>query len=91
MGKTFEPVSRETFAAKCDNDPQMLKLFDPAVSRIGRNFFREPADPNYLQSLGMPVLTELWRLSARPLDASAQGFDGQLLEKKSRKRTIYPS
>lgn len=88
MGKTFEPVSRETFAAKCDNDPQMLKLFDPAVARIGRNFFREPADPNYLQSLGMPVLTELWRLRARPLEVSAPGFDGQLLEKNIEKNNL---
>jgi hypothetical protein len=90
MGKTFEPVSRETFAAKCDNDPQMLKLFDPAVARIGRNFFREPADPNYLQSLGMPVLTELWRLRARPLEVSAPGFDGQLLEKNIEKEQFIP-
>jgi len=39
----------------------------------------------------MPVLTELWRLRVRPLEVSAPGFDGQLLEKNIEKETIYPS
>ncbi|NBQ69596.1 MAG: hypothetical protein EBU46_12525, partial [Nitrosomonadaceae bacterium] len=42
MGKTFEPVSRETVAAKTRNDAKAMSGYDPATVRIGRNFFREP-------------------------------------------------
>lgn len=79
MGKTFEPVTKSVFSSKCGNDPTMMAAFDPATARIGRNFFRDPDNPNFIQSLGLPVLTPLWNLRDRPRDSKAPGFDSQLL------------
>lgn len=90
MGKTFEPVSKEVFAVKCGNDPTMMSSYDATVTRIGRNFFREPYQPNLLQSLGLPVLTQFWELKDRPLDASAAGFDSQLLSTNLDKEKAIP-
>lgn len=78
MGKTFEPVSEETVAQKCDNSPQVMATFDPATTRIGRNFFRDPVLPGFIRSLGIKALTPLWNLRDRPLVPSAEGFDGIL-------------
>jgi len=90
MGKTFEPVSRQTVAAKSDNDPQSLERYAPATSRIGRNFFREPSNSNLLQNLGVPVLTRVWRLKPRPTDISASGFCGELLPQNLEKEINIP-
>lgn len=90
MGKTFEPVSAEVFAAKCGHDPVAIFNYDPETTRIGRNFFREPDDPNFIQSLGMPVLTQFWNLQDRPLDTKAQGFDSQLLAQNLAKEKAIP-
>lgn len=90
MGKTFEPVSKDVFAAKCGHDPVALSGYDPETTRIGRNFFREPDDPNFIQSLGMPVLTQFWNLRDRPLDTKAQGFDSQLLTQNLTKEKAIP-
>jgi len=90
MGKTFEPVSRETVAAKCENDPQMQDSYSPATTRIGRNFFREPPNPGLLQSLGIPVLTRLWQLKQRPSGISASGFLGGLLPENLEKEKNIP-
>lgn len=78
MGKTFEPVERETFAALCGGNAEVVAAFDPAVCRIGRNFFRQPADPDFLQSLGLPVLSEAWQLRDRPFSADSAGFQGEI-------------
>lgn len=90
MGKTFEPVSREVFAAKCGNNPAMMERYDPTVTRIGRDFFREPHRPNFLQSLGLPVLTQFWELKDRPLDPGVPGFDSQLLSINLDKEKAIP-
>lgn len=90
MGKTFEPVSREAVAANCDNDPRMLECYSPASTRIGRNYFREPPDPNLLQSLGVPVLTRVWNLKERPDDISAPGFIGILTPENLEKEKKIP-
>ncbi|NVN90182.1 MAG: hypothetical protein HXX11_06220 [Desulfuromonadales bacterium] len=90
MGKTFEPVSRETVASSCDNDPQVLAHFAPASTRIGRNFFREPPNPGLLQSLGIPVLTRVWQLKERPSDSSASDFLGELLPQNLEKEKNIP-
>lgn len=90
MGKTFEPVSKEKVAQMCEGNPLMMATYDSRVTRIGRNFFREPHDPNLLQGAGMPVLTELWRLKERPMSTDAKGFDGQLLEKNIEKERNIP-
>jgi hypothetical protein len=90
MGKTFEPVTRETFAERCDHAPQTVAAFDPDVSRIGRNFFREPADPNLVQALGLPVLTGFWRLRDRPVTAGAPGFEGEILAANLEKERNIP-
>jgi len=59
MGKTFEPVERQTVAAKCDNDPEVLGKYDQTTTRIGRNFFREPISQGLIQSLGIPVFSKV--------------------------------
>lgn len=91
MGKTFEPVSIETVASKCDNDPRILENYSRATTRIGRNFFREPP-PNsgLLQSLGIPVLTKIWRLKRRPLTNTDAGFFGELLPENIEKEKSIP-
>ncbi len=79
MGKTFEPASKEAFAAKCGEDAETMKAYDPDTARIGRNFFREPENPDSLQGLGIPVLTRLWHLKDRPKDVHSDSFGGALL------------
>ena len=66
MGKTFEPVSRESVAKKTDNNAQAVDAFNTETTRIGRNYFREPPDPNIIQAIGLPALTQLWHLKDRP-------------------------
>jgi len=90
MGKTFEPVSRETVAAKCDNDPETMERYAPDSTRIGRNFFREPPNPDLLHRLGIPVLTTVWQLKQRPYDISAAGFHGKLLSENLLKEKNIP-
>lgn len=90
MGKTFEPVARETTAMACDNHPQTLEAYSPLTTRIGRNFFREPPDPNLLQGLGIPVLTQAWQLRPRPENISAPGFHGRLLPDNLNKERNIP-
>jgi hypothetical protein len=90
MGKTFEPVARDAVAVKCDNNPQVLASFSHETTRIGRNFFREPSEPNLLQSLGLPVLTRFWQLKDRPTTPSAIGFFGALLPENLAKETNIP-
>lgn len=90
MGKTFEPVSRKIAAARTGNDPGMLEGYAPETTRVGRNFFRNPPRPNLLQSLGLPVLTELWRLKPRPFDQNATGFLGGLLPENIAKEKNIP-
>jgi len=90
MGKTFEPVERAVVADKTGDDTATLSAYDPATSRIGRNFFREPARPDPLQRLGLPVLTALWGLKARPTATDAEGFDGRLTETNLAKEKAIP-
>lgn len=90
MGKTFEPVTRETFGARCDHDTATMAAYTPETSRIGRNFFREPADPNLLQGISLPVLTRLWHLKDRPLNPHAEGFDSDLLSRNLEKERAIP-
>ena len=90
MGKTFEPVSRETVAVKCDNDPQVLACYSPASTRIGRNYFREPPDPDLLRILSIPVLTNVWQLKPRPGGPGAPGFHGELLRSNLDKEKAIP-
>jgi len=90
MGKTFEPVSRETAAAKSENSPQVNDSYSPATTRIGRNFFREPPGRGLLQSLGIPVLTKVWQLQPRPSDSSTSGFLGKLVPENLWKEKNIP-
>ncbi len=90
MGKTYEPVSRERLAEKCENDPEVMAAYDPKRTRIGRNFFREPRDPNVLQSLGLPALNEAWHLLDRPMATTDTGFDGDLLDENLQKENVIP-
>ncbi|HET9596934.1 MAG TPA: hypothetical protein VFP65_15200, partial [Anaeromyxobacteraceae bacterium] len=89
MGKTFDPVSRETFAEKCGGDPATVTAYDPATARLGRNFFREVSG-GVLQELGLPVLTRLWNLRDRPTDAAAPGFDAALRPEHLEEEKLIP-
>ncbi len=90
MGKTFEPVAREVVAEKTDNDKEMLEIYDQQITRIGRNYFREPANPDLIQGLGLPVLNPMWNLAPRPLSAEEKIFDTQLLEENLVKERNIP-
>jgi len=90
MGKTFEPVSEAVVREKCEDDPELMADYDPATTRIGRNFFREPGDPNLLQNMGLPVLKEVWNLRDRPTSVSAEGFEGELLAANLEKEQAIP-
>ena len=81
MGKTFELIDRAVVAKKCNNNSDFLQRYKPETTRLGRNFFREPLAPDFIQSAGIPVLSNLWRLKDRPLSVQAQGFDSILLDK----------
>ncbi len=80
MGKTFEPVRKDVVAAKTENNVELLEKYNPASTRIGRNFFREPSNPDIIQGLGLPALTALWSLQPRPALNQKTLFDADLLE-----------
>lgn len=90
MGKTFEPVSRAVVADRCGNDAEVLAAYDPAASRIGRNFFREPADRDLLRRLGIPVLSEVWQLVDRPTAVDQELFGGALLPEHLTRERLIP-
>jgi len=90
MGKTFEPVPHEVFGRFCEHDTPYMLAYDVSSSRIGRNFFREPADPNLLQGIALPVLEKLWHLKDRPLHQEAEGFNSILLPENLSKEQAIP-
>ena len=90
MGKTFEPVSEKLVRDKCNDDAGLMENYDPVTTRIGRNFFREPGDPNLLQNMGLSVLDQVWNLQDRPISVSAEGFDGELLATNLDKEKAIP-
>lgn len=90
MGKTFEPVSRTVLSHLCEANPKVMAAFDEKVTRIGRNFFREPANPNLFQALGLPTITQAWRLKERPTSVDAAGFDGSLLQQNLDREKYIP-
>lgn len=90
MGKTFEPVSRAMLAQKCNDDPEVMTAYNENFTRIGRNFFRAPANPGLFQALGLPTITHLWRLKDRPLSVDAPGFDAALLQKNLDREQLIP-
>lgn len=90
MGKTFEPVSRETVAEKTGNDAEMMVAYDQQSTRIGRNYFRPPPVPDAFQAIGLPALSKLWSLKDRPLSPENKGFDGTLLAQNLKKEKAIP-
>ena len=90
MGKTFEAVSQEETARACENDDVVMGQYDSSTTRIGRNYFREPEDPDLIQGLGLPVLTRLWKLKPRPFHIDAPGFKATLSEKHLDKEKVIP-
>lgn len=90
MGKTFEPVSREVVEQSCGNDPEVMAAYDEATTRIGRNFFREPPNPDLIQGLGLPTLIKAWHLIDRPATTGAPGFKGTLLQRNLEKERHIP-
>lgn len=90
MGKTFEPVTKGVVESKTENNAEMLSQYSEAGSRIGRNFFREPADPDIIQGLGLPVLASLWNLQPRPVSGQTKIFDTDLLEENLNREKNIP-
>ena len=68
----------------------MLQAYDEQNTRIGRNFFRHPPNPDSLQAIALPALTKLWKLQDRPLTPDAGGFDGLLLAENLEKEKAIP-
>ncbi len=89
MGKTFEPVSRSLLSQSCEGDLETVSAYNEAVTRIGRNFFREPANP--FQMLGLPTLTLAWQLKDRPLSVDTPGFPGKLIQANLDKEVNIPT
>lgn len=90
MGKAFEPVPIEVLAQKCGNDERTMAAYNTQTTRIGRNFFREPPDPNFLQEISIPVITPLWDLKDRPMSTDAQLFGGLLIRENLKKEIHIP-
>ncbi len=90
MGKSFEPVTQETVASKCNNNQQVMAGFDPETSRIGRNFFRQPPGQDLLQGISLEVLSKLWNLSERPYSTDSTDFDGILTQDNLDKEKPIP-
>jgi len=90
MGKTFESVSQDTVAYKTKDDSEALAAYDSSTTRIGRNYFREPPNPNLIQSFGLPALTEMWRLRDRPTLAKPEIFETQLTPENAERETNVP-
>ncbi|MDX8405951.1 MAG: hypothetical protein R8K50_07360 [Mariprofundus sp.] len=90
MGKTFEPVSRQTAAEKTANDTAFMQAYDETTTRIGRNFFRAPAATDLLQAISLPTLTKLWNLKERPNDTTSPDFDSLLLAENLLKEKAIP-
>ena len=90
MGKTFEPVSRATVKDKCKDDPLVMAAYNEAITRIGRNFFREPPKHNLLQAVSIPTLTQVWHLQDRPTSPAAAGFTGTLLQQNLAAERVIP-
>ncbi len=90
MGKCYEPVTKSQVADLCDNDPATLEQYDSKVTRVGRNYFREPPDPDIIQGLGLPALTHFWHLQDRPQSVNQPGFIGELLASNLHKESVIP-
>lgn len=90
MGKTYEPISRDAVRKICRNNPEVMAAYDEKITRIGRNFFREPPDPNLLQVLGIPTITQAWHLKDRPVTTNAEGFTGTLLQENLEAEKVIP-
>lgn len=90
MGKTFEPVSRSVVNEKCAANPAVMDAYDEKTTRIGRNFFREVANPNPLQALGLAMISSAWNLKDRPASPDAAGFEGILLQQNIEKEKPIP-
>lgn len=90
MGKTFEPVEKEVVARVTKNDQDIIDSYDPLTTRIGRNFFRNPPEPNPIQSIGLPGLSVLWNLQERPTLEKPNIFDTRLLPENAVKEEHIP-
>lgn len=90
MGKTFEPVDKATVALKCGGNKQQMQSYKPDITRLGRNFFRSPPEPSFLQLISLPSLSLLWNLKDRPLDTTRTDFDSQLTPENLTKEKTIP-
>jgi len=90
MGKAFEPVSLEMIKEKTANNSDAINSYDSESTRIGRNFFRTHYDPNLLQKISLPTLTNLWGLKNRPVTTKDEGFYCELLNENIKKEKAIP-
>jgi len=90
MGKTYEPVSQQTIAELVGHSADAITAYSSETTRMGRNFFRPPPDPNAIQGLGLPALSKLWQLRDRPKSTHAQGFNTRLLQDNLDKENVIP-
>lgn len=71
-GKIFGTVSREMASRKCQGDAGVMAAYDERATRIGCNFFREPANPDLIQTLGLLTLNRAWNLKDRDSPDTAE-------------------
>ncbi len=89
-GKTFEPVATATLRTLLEKREKAYKHYDNDTTRIGRNFFRNPVAPNPLESVSLPLLTELWNLRDRPRSTAEEGFYCTLTRENLEKEQAIP-
>lgn len=90
IGKSFEPISKEIVAHKTNHDLLTVASYNPETSRIGRNLFRTPDNPDLLQGAALPSLEKLWNLQPRPSLQHAEIFDTVLTEDNAEKEQQIP-
>ncbi|MBN1760799.1 MAG: hypothetical protein JW863_20895 [Chitinispirillaceae bacterium] len=89
-GKTFEPIEPYTLRILLEKRVRAYKQYDNDTTRIGRNFFRNPICPNPLETVSLPLLTELWDLHDRPQSITVEGFHCTITEENLIKERIVP-
>jgi hypothetical protein len=90
MGKTFEPVTAQEYAARCGTDLRAAGHFDAATCRLGRNFFRR-GNAGTVQRLAWPLVRKILGLGPRPLDpTTAVPVGGQLLPGNLARERLIP-
>jgi len=89
-GKTFESIKKDTLKDVLENRDKAFTKYNNEATRVGRNFFRHPIDPNPLEAAGLPLLSVLWNLKDRPVSTNEKGFLSTLSLKHLESEKVIP-